>query len=96
MDSGGCAMVWVVKADYLGGYRLRLTFNDGTEGQADLKEIMFSDTRELFKELQDVSKFGAFRVEMDTVVWENGLDLAPEFLYDLAVKRNLAKSATGS
>ena len=88
-------MVWITRAEYLGEYRLRLAFSDGTEGQADLREVVFNDTRELFKELREVSKFGAFRVEMDTVVWKNGLDLAPEFLHDLAVKGNLAESATG-
>jgi len=33
---------------------------------------------------KDLSRFRRFRVdpELQTVVWENGADIAPEFLYD--------------
>ena len=31
--------------------------------------------------LRDQAVFSAIRVEMDTVIWTNGFDLAPEFLY---------------
>ena len=34
--------------------------------------------------LRERSAFSAIRVEMDTVVWENGFDLAPEFLRAMA------------
>ena len=77
-------MIWVTHANYAGAYRLKLTFSDGTEGEVDLQEIIVNDPRLIFRELRDVDLFKKFRVDMDTVVWENGLDLAPEFLYDKA------------
>ena len=42
------------------------------------------------KALRDRAAFSAVRVAMDTVVWENGFDIAPEFLRAMAKPRALA------
>ena len=76
-------MIWVESAEHAGEYRLKLRFNDGTEGNADLRELICDDPRDVFQQARDPEVFRRFRVEMDTVVWQHGLDLAPEFLYDL-------------
>ena len=73
-------MIWVTDAKALPDYRLQVRFSDGTEGNIDLREFIESDERPIVKALRDRSAFAAIRVEMDTVVWENGFDLAPEFL----------------
>ena len=73
-------MIWVIDAKALPDYRLQVRFSDGTEGNIDLREFIESDERPIVKALRDRSAFAAIRVEMDTVVWENGFDLAPEFL----------------
>lgn len=78
-------MVWVIGASYDGDYRICVEFNDGRKGIVDLRETIFNDPRPIFIPLRETDFFRRFRVEMDTVVWDNGLDLAPEFLYDLAV-----------
>jgi hypothetical protein len=77
-------VIWVVEAKALPAYRLHLRFSDKTEGEVDLREFIMSDKRPVVEALRDEEKFGAIRVEMDTVVWDNGFDLAPEFLYGLA------------
>ncbi len=74
-------MIFVTDAQYEGGYKLRVGFNDRRVGVVDLEDTLRTDHRAIFRELQDVEKFKKFRVDMDTVVWDNGLDLAPEFLY---------------
>ena len=76
-------MIWVESAHHAGEYRLRLRFNDGTEGVVDLRDVLFTDPRPVFQQARDPEVFRRFRVDMDTVVWDHGLDLAPEFLYDL-------------
>jgi hypothetical protein len=76
-------MVWIVEAEYVSDYRVRLTFNDGESGVVDLKDTIFDDPRPIFNELIDIDKFKRFRIAFDTIVWEDGLDLAPEFLYGL-------------
>lgn len=71
----------VKDAKYLHNYVIWLRFNDGAEGEIDLKEELEG---EMFEPLRDLDKFQRFQVdpELETIVWENGADLAPEFLYD--------------
>ncbi len=70
----------VVDAQYERDYILRLKFNDGAEGLVDLADQLYG---EMFEPLKDPNKFRAFKVdpELNTIVWENGADLAPEFLH---------------
>ncbi len=73
-------MIWVEEAKYLQDYSIWIKFNDGSAGTVDLRETIFGDHRPIFLELKDIEKFKRFRVDLDTVVWDNGLDLAPEYL----------------
>ncbi len=69
----------VIEAKYKGEYRIWLKFNDGSEGTVDLQDRLFG---EMFEPLKDKKKFKSFRIdpELETLVWPNGADLAPEFL----------------
>jgi hypothetical protein len=71
----------VKEAKYLHDYVLWLRFNDGAEGVVDLKDELYG---EMFEPLKDIKRFQSFKVDPDleTIVWDNGADLAPEFLYD--------------
>ena len=71
----------VVEARYVRDFVIWLRFNDGAEGEVDLSQELEG---EVFEPLKDMNKFKAFRVdpELETVVWENGADLAPEFVYE--------------
>ena len=74
-------MIWVTHAAALPDYRLALSFSDGSSGVIDLREFVFSDPRPIVAALRSAAAFAAIRVASDTVVWDNGFDLAPEFLY---------------
>ena len=69
----------VTKARFLSGYKIWLSFNDGSSGEVDLAGKL---TGSMFEPLSDKRLFARFRVdkELGTVVWDNGADLAPEFL----------------
>jgi hypothetical protein len=71
----------VKEARYVRDYVIWLRFNDGAEGEIDLSNELEG---EVFGPLKDIEVFRAFRVDPDleTIVWDNGADLAPEFLYD--------------
>ena len=69
----------VVKADYMGDYRIRLAFNDGTQKTVDLSEEI--RTYPVFRPLSDKKKFAAFHLS-DTLEWDGDIDLAPEYLYN--------------
>lgn len=69
----------VIEAKYQKDYQIWLKFNDGAEGVIDLKEQLFG---EMFEPLKEINNFKSFCVdpELETLVWENGADFAPEFL----------------
>jgi hypothetical protein len=75
----------VVYARPLGGYRVRLRFEDGLEGDIDLESVIRFEG--VFAPLEDPERFTELSVspELGTVTWACGADLAPEFLYDLVV-----------
>ena len=82
-------MLWITKAVYCQDYKIDLHFNDGKNGIVDLRDTILQDKRPIFQKLRDREHFKKFKVDMDTLVWENGLDLAPEFLYDLLRSNDL-------
>ncbi len=71
----------VKDAKYLHDYVIWVKFNDGIKGEIDLENEL---TGEIFGPLKDKKLFKSFKVDplLETVVWENGADLAPEFLHD--------------
>jgi hypothetical protein len=71
----------VSEAEYLHDYVIWLRFNDNAEGTVDLQDEL---SGEVFEPLKDLRSFRRFRVdaELGTIVWENGADLAPEFLHE--------------
>ena len=73
-------MIHVTDARHLGAYRLWVRFSDATEGEIDLADLVLNDRRPIVVALRDLAVFAEMRVAMDTVVWENGFDLAPEYL----------------
>ena len=71
----------VREAKYRHDYVIWLRFNDGAEGEIDLKNYLQG---EMFEPLKVPGAFKKFCVdpELQTIVWENGADLAPEFLHE--------------
>lgn len=70
-------------AEYVAGYRILLRFADGRAGEVDLAGELWG---EVFEPLKDPAMFRRFRLdyELNTIAWETGADLAPEFLYEKA------------
>ena len=70
-------------------YRIDLVFNDGRAGTADLYDRLVGP---VFGPLKDPALFAALRVdpELETVVWPNGADFAPEYLYFRAFHNDAA------
>lgn len=74
---------YVVKAKYIKDYKIEVTFEDEKTGIIDLEQVILNDSRTIFQELKDKNKFKKIALDMDTITWENGLDLSPEFLYQM-------------
>jgi hypothetical protein len=59
-------------------YRLILTFENNERRLFDLSPYLNVGR---FAELRDKNVFKQISIPFDTVEWENGLDIDPEFLY---------------
>ena len=72
-------MIRVTAARWVRDSVIHLRFNDGLEGEVDLRDELYGP---VFEPLRDVKVFRALELhpELHTVVWGNGADFAPEFL----------------
>ncbi|MGH7487300.1 MAG: DUF2442 domain-containing protein [bacterium] len=71
----------VVRATHDAGYRIHVTFNDGTEASVDFESWLDGP---VFEPLKQAAYFRKFFVDGGTVAWPNGADIAPETLYEAA------------
>ncbi len=71
----------ITDARYVQGFAVWLRFADGSEGIVDLAADLAGP---IFEPLRDPLFFArvVLHPELKTLVWPNGADLAPEFLYE--------------
>ena len=77
-------------------YRLRLTFDDGSEGEIDLRsQLSFTG---VFEPLRDENEFRKVRVnsELGTIEWPNNVDLDPVVLYAAVTGKAIADILAGT
>jgi hypothetical protein len=80
---GGKTMpFWVINAELREDYTIYIEFNDGTSGVIDFQNKIKTDHRSIIKELLNKDTFKAIKIERHTLCWANGVDFAPEYLYD--------------
>jgi hypothetical protein len=76
-------------------YQLRLTFEDGLVG-----DVSFVDRewKGVFTPFRDPARFAEVYVDPDvhTLVWPNGLDMAPEPLYEKASQHQVRGPSTAA
>ena len=78
-----------VEAEAVGEHRLRLTFEDGVEGDGEVDALV--PFRRVFAPLRDPAVFAAVQVdhELGGVCRPTGADLDPELLCALATGRSI-------
>lgn len=77
------AAPWRVKAvSVLPGYRLAVTFRDGTNGIADFSSLPSAGDCGIYEPLKDESRFEQVRLELGVVTWPNGADIDPAWMYE--------------
>jgi len=74
------AVTHVVPAE---DYLLLIEFDSGEQGTLDMKPFLDFG---VFQRLKDLSVFNRVRVAFDTVEWDLGIDLDPEFVYGKSMK----------
>ena len=65
---------------------LYVTFNNGETGTLDMKPYLDFG---IFNRIKNYASFKKVAVAFDSIEWESGVDLDPEFVY-LKCKRNVA------
>lgn len=83
----------VTHLDRLGGFRLRVLFNDGSEGVHDFT-AMTNEPGPMLEPLRDEAYFSRVFLEFGALTWPNGFDIAPEWLRrEMAAAGELARVA---
>lgn len=77
-------MGWYITPDIenvkaLDDYKLYLKFKTGEEKIYDMKELI--KNHKIYFRLKNKKYFQKVKTIKDTVMWENGEDVAPEYLY---------------
>jgi hypothetical protein len=84
-------LVPVTNVEVVGEHQLRLTFKDGTVGDVSFTDREWSG---VFEPLRDPERFAQVSIEFGTLVWPNdGLDMAPETLYERACQHQVSRPA---
>ena len=75
----------VTNAKYIEDYKVEVSFNNGRKGVANLIGALNGP---MFKPLKRKAVFSSLKLdeELETIVWPNGADLAPEYIYFQAFK----------
>jgi len=76
----------IVKAKYIGDYKILLDFNDGVSKAVDLKDELNGS---VFEPLKKREFFKKFYIKFNTIEWENGADFAPEYLYEIGTQKSI-------
>ena len=69
----------VIKIEKLGGFGLRVHFNDGSVGEHDFGTLIQAPGK-MREPLRDPAYFSRVFLEFGALTWPNGYDMAPEWL----------------
>lgn len=72
-------MYELIEVKALPGYRVKVKFKDGVEGEVDLSDRLFGPMFEPLKD--DAFFFSVFIDEFGVMCWPNKADIAPDALY---------------
>ena len=86
-------MLKITNAEYLGNYRIHLSFNDGRNGEADLHALTDTRPQSVFAAFADEVFVRQFGLEHGTLCWPGERDVAVEYLYFLTFRDEPALQA---
>lgn len=70
----------VINVEYKGNYTFYIVFDNGAAGDVDFSEYVARGF--VFAQLRNKAFFKQAKIEGGTISWPNGVDIAPETLYE--------------
>lgn len=74
----------IAEAKYIEAYKIKARFNNGVTKLIDFSQII-SKGMGLCKKLADLNYFKNFSLDLFTIDWNNEIDFAPEYLYEIGL-----------
>ena len=81
----------VKSVTYKEGYILSIDFDNGEHGFLDMEPYLNFG---VFKKIKDTKMFTTVHVSFDTIAWDSGADLDPEFVYTKCVKSSVVQHSS--
>ncbi len=69
MKTATTPYIEIIKAKYVSGYKIRLTFNDGTARVMDFEPFLSKARNPDTADYLDLKKFKEFRIEFGDLIW---------------------------
>jgi hypothetical protein len=70
----------LIKAEYLGGYKIKCTFKNGKQGIVEMDQ--YCKKGGVFSRFNDIEYFKNFHIDNGVLAWgDSEIDIAPETLY---------------
>jgi len=73
----------IISVEPMSDYTVSVCFKNGERGVLDMKQYLEFG---VFRRLKEVGVFQRVRVAFDTIEWDVGVDLDPEFVYAKCVR----------
>lgn len=73
----------VINAEYVNDYIVKIKFDDGSVKMADLSS--YAKRGGVFSNFSNKEFFKKFFIDLNTLCWPNGADIAPERLYEIGM-----------
>lgn len=83
----------VIKVVPSENYVLHIEFDNGENGMLDMKPYLSFG---VFRSLKNLRAFSQVRVVFDTIEWESGIDLDPEFVYEKCSRKLKEPESVGN
>lgn len=79
----------VIKVIPKGDYNIFVEFDNNECGILNMEPYLNFG---VFHKIKDPNIFAKVRISFDTVEWENGIDLDPQFVYEKSIKKECLTS----
>jgi len=64
-------VISIIKADYLGDYKIEISFSDGVQNTVDFSEFLLNVKNPMTRKFLDKQLFSKFTIEYGDIIWND-------------------------